>query len=64
MPISSQTVIVLDIMTYCAHFPLREMTDDNAHEEFQLSNMGTCTRTGCRATCHLGNKHVFSVFQC
>lgn len=41
VPISSQTVIVLDIMTYCAHFPLRKMTDDNAYEEFQLSYMGT-----------------------
>lgn len=64
VPISSQTVIVLDIMTYCAHFPLREMADDNAYGEFQLSFMGTRTRTECRATCRLGNKHMLRIFQC
>lgn len=64
IPISSQTVIVLNIMTYCAHFPLRKMTDDDAYEEFQLSYTGRCTCTGCRDTCPLGNKHSFSIFQC
>lgn len=65
VPVSSQTVIQsYSIMTYCARFPLRKMTDDNAYEEFQLYYMGMHMCTDCRATCHLVNKHAFSLFQC
>lgn len=47
-------------MTYCAHFPLRKMTDDIAYEEFQLYYMGTRAQTA--GPCVIRETSMLSVF--